>query len=303
LIRIGSAGWSYPDWEGVVYPPRTRHRFDPLAYLAGFMDCIEINSTFYRIPEASAVAHWAARVSESPSFLFTVKLWRGFTHGPPLPPGDIRAAENAFKTNLAPLRDAGRLGALLIQCPYSFHNTARNRTRLREIMDRFEGMPLAVEVRHDSWLVDEFTGMLRERGAAFCNIDQPSVSRNIQPTAHVTAGFAYVRLHGRNAESWFEDGVGRDRRYDYLYSEAELSIWKDLVSGMSGATDIFIIANNHYRGKAVANVVEMRSIVEDRMVPAPRQLIAAYPRLARRATPAPAARGEMETHQGELPFS
>ena len=303
MIRIGCAGWSYPDWEGVVYPSRTAPRFDPLAYLSGFVDCIEINSTFYRIPDLSAASSWAARVAENPSFTFTVKLWRGFTHGPPLPPVEIQAAEASFKSALDQLRRADRLGALLIQFPYAFHNSGANRSRLEEMLDRFEEFPLAVEVRHDSWLVEGYFSMLRERDIAFCNIDQPDLSQNIPPTTHVTSRIAYVRLHGRNAGTWFQEGVGRDQRYDYLYSEEELSAWHERLPDMQGAREIFIIANNHYRGQAIANALELKSMVGGGRVPAPSQLIAAYPRLARSASPAPPRDGETSSRQGVLPFS
>jgi len=300
LIRIGSAGWSYPDWEGVVYPRRTGHRFDPLAYLAEFVDCIEINSTFYRIPAPSSATGWAQRVSVNPDFRFTVKLWRGFTHGPTLPRGDLLVAEEEFRACVEPLRAAGRLGAVLVQYPYSFHNTQESRRKLRELLDRLEGLPLAVEIRHDSWLVDDFLEMLRERGTAFCNIDQPRVSRNVPATAHVTAEVGYARLHGRNAETWFQEGAGRNRRYDYLYSEEELLGWKDLVSGMAGAREIFVIANNHYRGQALANALELKSLIEERRVTAPAELLSAFPALAKRAR---AAEDRGRTDQRELPFS
>src|SRR5918996_3256205 len=79
-IRIGPAGWSYPDWKGQVYPKPQPRGFDPLAYLAQFFDAVEINSTFYRIPDAKTTERWVARVAEHPDFRFTAKLWQGFTH-------------------------------------------------------------------------------------------------------------------------------------------------------------------------------------------------------------------------------
>src|SRR5919109_731050 len=82
-IRIGPAGWSYPDWEGQVYPKPKPRGFDPLAYLAQYFDTIEINSTFYRIPAATMTRSWATRVSDHPTFRFTGKLWQGCTHEGP----------------------------------------------------------------------------------------------------------------------------------------------------------------------------------------------------------------------------
>jgi len=309
MIRIGSAGWSYPDFEGIVYPRTPQRGFDPLAFLAGFLDLVEINASFYRIPHPRATSSWAERVSGNHRFLFTAKLWRGFTHETAaLTPEIAASAEHEFREAMRPLVERSLLGAVLVQFPYSFHNTAVNRARLSEIIDRFSDMPLAVEIRHASWLEAAYIDFLRERGIAFCNVDQPAVSSNIPPTAHVTAGFAYARLHGRNQEDWFEEGAGRDRRYDYLYSAEELSGWVVRIADMAaGAKDVFIVANNHYRGQGVANAVELKASVEKIVAEAPADLIATYPRLARCARPTHPSTSEsgrtIPPSQGILPLS
>ena len=317
MIRIGSAGWSYPDWEGIVYPARKSESFDPLACLAAIVDCIEINSSFYRIPRAEAAASWVKRTSAFPEFLFTAKLWRGFTHESHPPAGDAaREAARAFRESMKPLREAGRLGALLVQFPYSFHNNADNRSRLREIVERFGDFSIVVEVRHSSWLTTEFLASLREQGIAFCNIDQPALSSNIPPTTHVTSATAYVRLHGRNAAAWFDEGAGRDRRYDYLYSNEELSGWAERIISMAArARDVFVIANNHFGGQGIANALELKSIVAGAKVKAPAGVLERFPRLRDRAEPAPepttsagsnaagvTATAAREHGQGVLPF-
>jgi uncharacterized protein YecE (DUF72 family) len=303
LIRVGSAGWSYPDWDGLVYPARSGKGFDPLAYLARFVDCIEINSTFYRIPQPSAAASWAERIADRADFRFTAKLWRGFTHEPILPE-EARSAESSFRSAMEPLRSAGKLSAILIQFPYSVHDTLENRDRLAEILDRFSDFPLVVEVRHASWMKDDYLAWLKERSVGFCNVDQPAISANIGPTDHVTAPVAYVRLHGRNVEAWFDDGAGRDRRYDYLYTAEELAPWVDRIISMSLATDVFVIANNHYRGQGVANAVEIKSLLMGANVAAPRALLETYPRLKSRATGVETERGRRRSPaQGVLPLS
>ena len=228
MIRIGSAGWSYADWEGVVYPTGAGARFDPLKYLAGFVDCIEINSSFYRIPTTDHGSSWVRRVSDQDHFLFTVKLWRGFTHQVPhLSPPEARRALGEFRDFLTPLHEAGRLGGVLIQFPYSLHATTSSRQRLEELLGRMEAYPLVVEFRHSSWLREGVLDLLRRRGVAFCNIDQPQISSNIPATAHRTSEIGYVRLHGRNTSAWFQEGAGRDRRYDYLYGVEELAEWRE----------------------------------------------------------------------------
>jgi uncharacterized protein YecE (DUF72 family) len=303
LIRIGSAGWSYPDWSGVVYPAGSPRGFDPLAFLASFVDCIEVNSTFYRIPDPAAAESWAKRVPDPERFRFTAKLWRGFTHeGEAMSASEATSSEAAFRVAMGPLKAAGLLGAVLVQFPYSFHDTPVSRKRLAEILDRFADLPLVVEVRHSSWLKDEVFAWLRERGAGFCNVDQPEISANIPPTAHVTSPVGYVRFHGRNRETWFAQEPGADR-YNYLYSAEELAPWADRIRSVAAsADDVFVIANNHYGGKAVANALELKSMIEGREVEAPGVLLRAFPTLAAHARPAGDPVSDPLPEQGDLPF-
>jgi len=218
MIRIGPAGWSYPDWEGRVYPPQAPRSFDRLAYLADFFDTIEINSTFYRPPTAAMTRSWALRVARNPRFTFTAKLLQAFTH--------TRQAgaqeEKAFKDGITPLQEMGRLGALLLQFPYAFHHTPEHRTYLRRLAQQFRDYPLVLEVRHRSWDRPAVYAFLQEIGLGFCNIDQPQVSYALGLTRAVTGPVGYLRLHGCNAATWFQEEAGRDARYDYLYTDQEL---------------------------------------------------------------------------------
>src|SRR5262249_13327834 len=110
-VRVGPAGWAYADWEGVVYPrPRPRH-FHEAEYLAHFFDTIEINTSFYQPIRAAMAKSWVNRVESNPDFRFTAKLWRRFTHER----GATHEEEKTFKAGLAPLIEANRLGALLVQ--------------------------------------------------------------------------------------------------------------------------------------------------------------------------------------------
>ena len=122
-IHVGPAGWSYKDWEGVVYPAKSGSKFDPLAYLAQFFDTIEINSSFYRPPSASTSKSWAKRVAQNPHFLFTAKLHQVFTHERGKA---TREDETMFREGMDPLAEAGKLGAVLLQFPWSFKNTRRS---------------------------------------------------------------------------------------------------------------------------------------------------------------------------------
>jgi uncharacterized protein YecE (DUF72 family) len=285
MIRVGIAGWSYPDWEGIVYPARKAAGFDRLSFLAGFFDTIEINTSFYRIPEPARTASWADRVRDREGFRFTVKLYRGFTHSrEELTPRDAAA----FQAALEPLRGAGRLGAVLIQFPYSFRPSPRNRDLMDSIFDAFRGYPLVAEVRHQDWGNEEFFGFLRSREVGFCNIDQPAVAESLSATEAVTSRVGYVRLHGRNSRDWFRREAGPSERYDYLYAEEELSPWADRIRRMAEQTaDIFIIANNHYRGKAPLAALTLLSMILDRRVAAPADLVATYPEISPRVVPPP----------------
>jgi len=279
-IRVGPAGWSYEDWKGIVYPAGTGRGQHPAAYLAQWFDTIEINATFYRPPDARHAASWVRHVSDHPRFKFTAKLWERFTHtrDPEPSEDDVRAV----RAGLAPLVEAGRFGALLIQFPWRFKRTPDNRAWLARLLEWFDGFPLAVELRHDSWDRGEVHTGLRDRRAAFCNIDQPQIAGSIGPSAHVTAPLAYVRFHGRNEANWFREDAGRNARYDYLYSPGELAPWIARIASMRGQADeIYVITNNHYRGQAVVNALEIQHDLGVKEVVVPRHLIDEYPRLKR----------------------
>ena len=281
-IHIGTSGWSYPDWKGIVYP--RDHHLGELTYLSRFLDAVEINNTFYRPPSPKYCEKWLRDVRGNPDFRFTLKLWRRFTHerDTPWQADDVRA----FRKAIAPLADSGKLGAMLIQFPWSFSRTDANADRLRRLAEVFAGLPLAVEVRHVSWHAPEAIALLREHGLNFCNIDQPGSRQSIGPTNISTGSLAYYRFHGRNAAKWFDRKAGRDERYDYLYSEQELGPWLRRIADMAARVEqIYVMANNHYRGQAFTNALQMKSALLDRPVAAPPALLDHYPALKRVARP------------------
>src|SRR5271165_4885943 len=222
-LRIGPAGWSYPDWSGYVYPTPRFKGFHEAAYLADYFDTIEINTSFYQPMRPEHAALWVERVAANPAFLFTAKLWQRFTHEPSATAEDECAVRAGFDV----LREAGRLGAVLVQFPFSFHCTRQTVTALTALLTRFADYPLVVELRHSSWQKDETLQLLRAHNAGFCNIDQPVIGRSLEPSAEVTSAIGYVRLHGRRYDTWFTDdpAVPSYERYNYLYSEEELEPW------------------------------------------------------------------------------
>ena len=241
-IRIGTAGWSYKDWEGIFYPPgMQRRKVHPLEYLARFFDTTEINTSFYGPLKPELGKLWSKRVAAvNPNFLFTAKLYKAFTHSPiavmePTSAATIRPTdedESKTREGLDSLANEGKLGALLIQFPVSFKNTSLNREYLERLLRQFIEYPRVVEVRDSSWNNAETLAEFARQNVAFCNIDQPVMGKSLAPTEHVTAPIAYVRLHGRNYEQWF-DSDNRNDRYNYLYKERELEDWKERIKNVA----------------------------------------------------------------------
>jgi uncharacterized protein YecE (DUF72 family) len=299
-IRIGTAGWSYKDWDGIFYPPGMQHkRIHPLEYLAHFFDTAEVNTSFYGPLKAEHAKLWCRRVAAvNPDFLFTAKLYRAFTHSPiavmePTSAATIRPTdEDEIKTRegLDALAGEGKLGALLIQFPVSFKNTSLNREYLERLLRQFIEYPRVVEVRDSSWNNPETIAFFAQRNVSFCNIDQPVLGKSLAPTEHVTAPIAYVRLHGRNYNDWFVDQTpnsdNRNQRYNYLYKERELEGWKDRIENVAEkAQTTYVIANNHFESKAGVNAIELKSMIYGKRVAAPPTLIQKYPELRRFADP------------------
>jgi uncharacterized protein YecE (DUF72 family) len=275
MVLIGTAGWSYPDWEGAVYS-RGATAVDRLRAVAEFLDCVEVDSTFYRPPAARTTANWVQRTADRPQFRFLAKAWQRFTHERQSPWSP--AEQRLFTDGLAPLREAGRLDAVLFQFPWSFRNDQVNRDWLRRIVDSFAGWPIAVEVRHDSW-TPEFC---REHAVIYCNVDQPQLAHCLPAAAHVTAPVAYFRLHGRNAKNWFkekQDTYGG--RYDYLYDAQELeAVWQQIRQMAGKAKKTFAVFNNHKDAKAFANALQLKLRANpDVPVRAPATLVSRFPAL------------------------
>jgi uncharacterized protein YecE (DUF72 family) len=295
-LRIGPAGWSYADWEGIVYPRPRARGFHEAQYLAQFFDTIEINTSFYQPLRPGLARLWTEKVQRNPHFKFTAKLWRRFTHERDAGPAEQRA----FKEGLAPLVEAGRLGALLMQFPWSFKYTRENREYLGVLAVEFMEYPLVLEVRHRSWDQPEVYEMLSRLKVGFCNIDQPLIGRSLGPTERSTAPVGYIRLHGRNYEHWFTAEDHPEERYNYLYSLSELEPWAERAQRVAEhSQSTYVIANNHFEGKAVANALELTSLLSEAPVAVPESLKAHYPELRRVAAPG-SAPGEPE--QGSLAF-
>jgi len=261
-IALGPAGWSYADWRGTVYPEPLPARFNQLAYLAAEFDFVEVNTSFYRIPSPVLTRGWVDKTAACPGFEFWLKLHQSFTHERRLE----KPVLDDFRDCLQPLAAVGKLSGLLAQFPYSFKRDAPALSYLGELAGHFRSWPLAVEFRHQSWLEDEVLAFFKVNGLVWTNIDQPQISQSLPLTALVTArDTAYLRLHGRNYQDWFS-GQGRDARYDYSYSAAELGGLGEVVARLKEqAKKVFVSGNNHYKGAAVKNLLQLKEILLKRL--------------------------------------
>ena len=278
-LRVGPAGWNYKDWEGIVYPAVRRGSFDALSFLADYCDTIEINSSFYAPPRPKDVASWARRVRNNPRFKFTAKAWQRITHeAAAADEAMLAAACGEMRQSMEPLADAGILGALLIQFPWRFRCTPENQDHLRKIFGLLSDFPLALEVRHGSWNREPFYDFLRESKVAFCNVDQPVIGDSIKPGELATAPVGYFRLHGRNYQNWFKEDAGRDARYDYLYTREEIRQLSSHIRKVKQSTEeTYAITNNHFRGQALVNAIEILEELDATPPAVPPLLAASYP--------------------------
>ncbi len=253
-VLIGTSGYSYADWVGPFYPAGTGER-DYLPYYASQFSFVELNFSYYSMPSAPLMDRLAAKTGSE--FTFAVKSHKSLTHEVT---DRLDKDVEAFRNGIRPLQDAGKLAAVLVQFPYSFHYTDENRVRLDRLTHGLAGLPTAVEFRNEEWVRDRVLEELKKRGAGFVNVDQPELPKLIRPSAHVTADPGYVRFHGRNKLNWWTgDNVSR---YDYLYNDEELSGWIDRIRAMLSLVRVLLITfNNHSRGQAIVNARRMKELL------------------------------------------
>ncbi|MHC4586493.1 MAG: DUF72 domain-containing protein [Planctomycetota bacterium] len=274
-VYIGIAGWSYPDWKGIVY---TSSKIDQLEYISRFVDCLEINSTFYRPPFEKTAKSWLEKTSRRSDFFFTAKLHRSFTHEGRIDAEIVKHFHRGFE----PFLEAGKLRHLLVQFRYDFDDTGRNRQHLTEIVGNFsEAFNLVVEVRHKSWQMPDALGFLEGLGVSVCNLDYPTTWNSFDMQQCTVGKNGYFRMHGRNTEKWFSK-AGRDETYDYYYNQDELTQIKQRIDELAKAfKTLTVITNNHYRGAELANALELKVLISGQKQTVPEGLLRTYPNLGR----------------------
>jgi uncharacterized protein YecE (DUF72 family) len=238
VIHIGCSGWNYPHWRETVYPkglPARRW----LEHYAALFDTVEVNNTFYRLPNLSAVEGWAEQTP--PGFVLSVKASRYLTHIKRL--SDMGTGVARFYERIEPLIKARKLGPVLWQLPPTFR---RDDDRLAGALSQLPPGRHAFEFRHESWFVPEVYELLRARNAALVIGDHPE--RRFQ-TYELTADWTFVRFH-----------YGRRGRHGN-YSKRELSEWAKRIAGWGTRADVYAYFNNDWNGYAVRNGLELKRLL------------------------------------------
>ena len=294
-ILVGSCSWTDPTLiaSGRFYPPGVTSAEARLRYYAGQFPIVEVDSTYYAPPSERNSELWAARTPEG--FVFNVKAYALLTGHPArverLPawlrealPAVALAKQNAYRKDvgedaveklwdlhrraLAPLADAGKLGAVLFQFPPWFVSSEANAAYVRELPQRLPGRPLAVEFRGGGWLHDEAATetlrLLEDAGLAYVSVDEPQGFRSsTPPVVAATAPLAIVRLHGRNASTWDAKTEAASDRFKYLYSDEELCEWAPRVRELARQTAaVHVLFNNNYEDQGMRNARRMAQLLD-----------------------------------------
>lgn len=253
MIYTGTAGYSYKDWIGPFYPKGIKDG-DMLEYYSRYFDFTEVNSTYYHMPSLRLFESLNRKTPNS--FRFAVKLFGGFTHEKTA--GTVEAEQ--FKYAIKPLLESKKLICLLVQFPYSFHFKPENMDYLKTLGEWFEGIGICIEFRNNNWIRKEVIDLMKNENLGFVCVDEPRIKGLIGNTLAVTSKISYIRMHGRNAEKWY-NSEGSER-YNYLYSRDELLEWVTRIQEVEGKSDITIVSfNNHPFGKAVENAKALREIL------------------------------------------
>ncbi len=273
-VLIGMGGWELPSFHRVFYPTKPEKGFRKLEYFSRFFDLVEVNSTFYNTSLSAAQAqHWLKDVDENRKFVFTVKLYRGFTH-------TFDATQNDALTVhrlLDPLRDVKKFGGLVIQFPSSFNKTSERQVHLVKLRTIFPEDQLFLDLRHVSWNEKSFYQFCRENGFNLINVDLPRLHGHMPLNSLAWDGVAYFRMMGRNTEAW--NHPQSSDRYLYHYSEEELH---DIVQRIkqASARKAYVVFHNDRQAYSLVNGRQVEHVLyPTKRLTAPANLLVAFPQL------------------------
>ena len=255
MIYVGTSGYSFPDWKGSFYPEEISTQ-ERLSFYAERFRTVELNFTYYALPKESTIARMTEVTPDD--FKFFVKANKATTHQ------REREAAEPFLKALQPCREAGKLAGILAQFPNSFKNRQPPRQYLSALREDFDGYPLVVEFRDESWNREPVFDFLKRLGFGFCCVDEPNLKGLMPPVAQRTSSIGYVRFHSRDASKWY--GGDASERYNYLYSDEELKEWVPKIREMdddSEVEDIFVFFNNCHSGHAAVNAVQFEEMLRE----------------------------------------
>ena len=304
-VRIGTCSWADKSLVEHWYPKEIKSAEARLRYYVEHFDAVEVDSTYYRLPEEPMVARWVERTPDG--FVMHVKAFGLMTRHPvkleQLPP-DLRdgmpvddrgrvdrprreqraVVFQRFRDALEPLRATGKLGGILLQFPSYVVVKPASFDYLEWAAGQLEGEHLLVEFRHSSWLDEENRAetlrFLERLGATHVITDSPRIegAKNlVQTVPALTSPIGYLRLHGRNAATWNKRGGSAAERFDYLYSDDELRELAPTLRELAGeAEQLYVMFNNNGRSQdadgnwiaqAPVNALSLRRILEQEGVP------------------------------------
>ncbi|MDR4507749.1 MAG: DUF72 domain-containing protein [Candidatus Brocadiaceae bacterium] len=263
MIKVGTSGFSFPDWIGTAYPPNIK-KGDMLPYYEkelGFT-ITEINATYYTIPSQKSFTGMIRKTSSD--FEFTVKAHKSLTH-------EIRDRKTGKRVNnhdafeqfryaIEPLKKEGRLSAILAQFPYSFHATKENYDYLITFREKLSDIPLVVEFRNFYWHCETSLAFLKQHHIGYCVVDEPKLRGLMPYNPTITTDLGYFRLHGRNT-NWFHASV--EERYNYLYTKELL---RDFLTDAQFidhyVKETIVMFNNCHSGQAARNALELMAMLK-----------------------------------------
>jgi len=287
-IRVGTASWTDHD---PFYPPeynKASLKSQRISYYARFFSLVEVDSTFYHLQPAHNFQIWAERTPDD--FVFDVKAYGELTWHHRDDAGDMitPAADTfaRFSEMIQPMRDAGKLGALLFQFPPWYTYDPDRLDYFATVREMLPHDTVAVEFRHRSWLeaphADETRAALQDARLAYCTVDEPQIgSGSVPPVVMLTdPSFAMVRFHGRNTRAWYGKNLASSRdRFDYLYTRDELEPWADRVQRIAerlGQGQVHVVTNNNASTRVYRSPTELAAS-HDHMADLPSVLWPAVP--------------------------
>lgn len=263
MIKVSTSGFSYEDWKGIFYPDNVKKQ-DQLVYFSRFFEAVELNYSFYTVPTMKGIS---GHLQNAPEMKFALKGHKCFSHTREYGTWEV----DAYKTALEKLRESNALIAMLLQFPFSFHSTIDNLDYLMRLIDQFQNYPLAIEFRHSRWKNRKTYKYLSENNVTLVTTDAPPLPNLFRGGWEPVGSFSYIRLHGRNAEKWWNHDEAWER-YNYLYSSEQIDAMaeaiKKLANSGSGGTDpnkgkkksprdVYIFFNNHWQAQGAINAYQL----------------------------------------------